>query len=278
MPQIVRIFRKGLQMDFAIFHAGQSAEGQAASSAQGVEEIAFGGDAAGGFFVVKGLQNRPRGGVVCAAFDGDGALTRCGQDFPNGRPMQPGGDDVMTEAVEAGFGQEESVHSGIFRQFAQTGWHVAADFHHLKIRSQMQELGFAARTRCRDRGSGPKGLPATGHFGDEDIRGVGPFEDGCKDEAGRLSGRQIFQAVDGGINLPGKQRLCEFLGEEAFLQHARRGKAHIETLIAGGFDDPRFKVQSGVRATEFFRDDAGLGKGEIAAPRAEKKAAHERNP
>ena len=236
------------------------------------KKVALGRHTQSGGLIVDCTEKPSRIGIRFAALDGDCALPGRRKNLFNDRNMQAGRDELMTEPVESSLCQKQALKRRLCGKLAQTGRHIAANFHEPEVVAQQQDLHLSTRARGSENRSDGQSSEATRLLGNENVRGVCALKDRTKDKVVGLVRREIFQTVDRCVDLPGDQGLLKLLCEEP--PGERTGKTQIKTLVSGRLDGLDVDLQPGMSRTELVRDDPRLREREIAAARSKNDAIH----
>lgn len=271
-------------VELAPLKPGAGSDGSLAAGPEEAEKLALGGDAGLRLAVVDGGEDGLGGEVVGAALDGNGALTGGGEKLRGVKDVcgdalaidgNLGSSEIeKVEADESGGGEEDGVERFVTKDFADAGGDVSPDFDDLEVWPEEVDLAGAAHAAGADAGALGKGVEGVGIPGDEDVLGGCALEDGGDDEAGGKVGGNVFEAVDGGVDLLGFEGDLEFLDEDALIDMRFRlelGKAEILTLVPGGLDDLTTDFETGLGGFQQGGNGSGLGEGEFAAAGAEGK-------
>ena len=145
----------------------------------------------------------------------------------------------------------------------------------------MLEEADAADAAGGDDAAWGEGVEAAGGFGDEDVFDGGAGEDGADFESWVEEGRDVFEAVDGGVDGALAEGDFEFFGEDAFIDDGlvafgEVGEAEVGAKVAIGFDDGAQDGEVGPRGLEGGGGEDGLGEGEFAAAGSEGQGEHGR--
>jgi hypothetical protein len=164
---------RGLEVDFAVLDCRQCAQGHGTAAAELAEEVALGGDAARGGFVMDGGKEGEGGGVGFAALNRDRALAGRGEHFGDGCDLDFLGDNRFAEPVQCGLGEDQGIEAIGFGEFFQPRVDVSPDVHDVQIGPEVEKLVFSARTAGGDGGVRWKAAPTAGVFRGEAVGGVG---------------------------------------------------------------------------------------------------------
>src|SRR6185437_6469918 len=148
-----------------------------------------------------------------AGFEGEGALAGRGAELVNIETLVDGFGTV--EAVESGGGEDQRIALA-FGELAQAGVDVAAKFDELDVGAEGEDLRAAAGAGGADAGGDGQRVERPELLADEGVARVGATGDGGEREARVEFGGQVFQRVDGEVDLARGEGLFDFLDEDAF--------------------------------------------------------------
>jgi protein SCO1/2 len=212
----------GVQVVLLVDTMTKGAERKLATTAEGGEDGALGGDGELGCGIVEradGVEDEGvvpgirAGGVERAGFEAEGSLAGRGGELVDGEALV----DAFgaAEAIEAGGGEDEGVALA-FAPLAEAGVDVAAHGDELEIRTKGEEHGPAAGAGGGDAAAEGEHVEAPELFADEGVAGVGAGWDGGEGEAGVELGGQVFERVDGQVDAGGGEGFLNLLDEDAF--------------------------------------------------------------
>jgi hypothetical protein len=260
-----------------IVSPGVGCDGGKAVAIEPLDDLALKADAQGGSGVIDGGEELAGVFVRSAALDRQGALAGGGEERFLGQGVH-GGRVKEARALEAGHGEDDgSVLAG--GDFAEAGVDIAADALDAQVRAEGQKLGTAAEgagaheSVCRQEIEGMREWGSGGVEGgeDQDVAGVFALGGGGDGQVGLIDqghgDGQVFEAVDGEVDLVGEEGLFELAGEEALA--ARFVEGAVGDLVAAGFEDHQLDGQAGVLLFEEIGDVLGLDAGQGAAAGAE---------
>ena len=160
----------------------------------------------------------------------------------------------------------------VARHPAEPGRHVPAQVHDLQVGTGREQLGGAPRRpgahpRARRQRRQGEAVACA-----QRVARVGPLGDGDQAQALGRCGGQVLHRVHGQVALPGQQGLAQRGDEDA--GPAERRERPGEPVAVGADPDQLDRVARPrpERVAERVGDHAGLGDGELAAPRADPHA------
>jgi hypothetical protein len=171
-------------------------------------------------------------GVAGAAFNGERALSGCGTTDIGREPLpQPFG---LLQPLQSGSGEHDGLHLA-FRELAQTGVDVAAEFDVFEIGTLGAKLRLPAQTAGTNLGAGRQRRETGEVERDEGVARVDAGGNGGDGNRRCWFFGQVFQAVNGQVNAVFEQRLFNLLGKHAL--GADFGEGNVLDAVAGGADD-----------------------------------------
>ncbi len=209
-------------------------------------------------------------------FDAHCSLGGSGQELLGGKnPIFEGG--VFTEntkSLEASTGQQDGIKVLlVIEELANTSRHVAADLDRLEIRAEMQQLPNASDAARADARLVGKLLDASGMTTDEDILDGGARQDTGNRESFREIGGNVFEGVNGDIDVSCGEGFFQFLGEDSLIDdglslRTEFREAQVRALVADGFHNHPLEFQLRVGCCQGALHHLRLGESEGAAARA----------
>ena len=253
-----------LQRQDAVLDGAVDADRDLAAAVDGGQKGPFGRRRSGGAFVIEEGQGLFQRFVVCAGFDGQGALADGGNHRIDGQELC----DAVgpAQALQTGFGQDDGVVLAVV-ELLQARVDVAPQIGDEQVRPGVEELGLAAQARRADTGTGRQGFQGRIGIGNEGVVDMVAGRNGCQAEAVRDVRRQVLQTVDGQVDGAVQEALFQFCREQTFAADA--GQRDIEDFVALRDDVLELDGQFRVVPAQGFGDVVGLPQGQLAAPRTD---------